>query len=158
MIEVLKTKRFIPDKFTMDEDKRKNLPAPVMPAIEVAKIRAASEEKKMALEKDIAIAANALTKHRVDIDTDRDTAYNQALADREEAGMQLRLQELGIKRELAMLDYANKRDISLDKVKAELAQEAMRLKTQKELAGVAQVATPSFEPPGRAAPGHAFEQ
>lgn len=158
MAEVLKTKRFIPDKWQMDQEKKKSLPPPVIPAIEVAKIRSADLDKTLALEKDKLIANNTLTKHRIDVDTDRDVAYVDAMAERDRTMANQRAQELTIKRELAILDYANRRNISLDQVKSNLAKEAMKLRVQKELTGIAQVAEPAFEPPGRAAPGHAFEQ
>lgn len=162
MTEVLKTKRFIPEKWQMDAEKKKNLAPPMIPAIEVAKIRAEVDGKRLALEQDKTVAANTLRKHEIDVDTDRDTEYNRSLAERDQVQAQIRIQELEIKRDLAMLDYANKRDISLDKIKSELAKESMRLRTQKELAGVTQeadqVARTTMEPAGRAADGRAFQE
>jgi hypothetical protein len=158
MAEVLKTKRFIVDKWVMDEAKKKQLPPPMVPAIEVAKIRSQDEQARLALEKDKIIANNTLKKHSIDVDTDRDTVYNDHLAARDEMAANIRMQELQIKRELAMLDYANRRNISLDAVKAGLAKEAMKLRVQKELTGVAQVAEPIVEPPGRATDGNAFTE
>ena len=162
MTEVLKTKRFIPEKWQMDAEKKKNLAPPMIPAIEVAKIRSADDQARLALEKDKIIAGNQLAVHKVNVDTDRDTQYNESLMQRDQAAAQIRIQELEIKRDLAMLDYANKRDISLDKIKSELAKEAMRLKTQKELAGVTQqadqVAPTTMEPAGQAPDGQAFQR
>ena len=167
MVEVLKAQRFVPDKWTMDETKKGNQQPAVIPAIEVAKIRAAQEDKKLVLEKDVAISANMLQKHKIEVDTDRDVIYNQTMADRDRTTAQARMDELLIKKELAMLEYASKRNISLDQIKADLAKEGMRLKTQKELAFAArephipahpQVAPTSMEPVGRADSGHAFEE
>jgi len=95
------------------------------------------------------------------IDMDRDTVYAQTMAERDRTTAELRLEELRIKRELSMIDYANKRSISLDNIKADLANNAMKLRVQKELsrAGDAmEVATPAAEPPGRAREGHSFEE
>ena len=160
MGEVLRTKRFDLDKWQLSDQKKQQMASqpPMIPAVEVAKIRAATEEKRMALDQDIATAGNRLNVHKVDVDTDRDAAYVQAMAQRDQTNAEQRMQELQIKRELAMLDYANKRDMTLDKVKSDLARESMRLSTQKEMAGLAQVTTPLVEPPGRAVEGHAYEQ
>ena len=86
--------------------------------------------------------------------------------------------ELELRRELALLEYANNNQISLEKLKAQLAIEAGRNDLQRELATLptpdeiastvrgeniesnpmAQVATPAVEPPGRAPNGQAFTQ
>ena len=174
MIEVLKTKRFIPDKWTMDEQKKKSIQPQIIPAIEVAKIKSADLDKQLAQEKDIAIASQRLTTHKIDVDTDRDTRYAETMAQRDQTTATIRIQELQIKRDLAMLEYANRKDIALDQIKSELAKESMRLKTQRELAGLAAVenkhlrpeiapTTKDVEPPptqlpGRAPDGRAFEQ
>lgn len=72
------------------------------------------------------------------------------------------LHELQMRRELAMMDYAARHQITLEQVKAQLAKTAMTLDTQKQLSarrnGGGQVATPAVEPAGRAANGRAFEQ
>jgi hypothetical protein len=156
MVEVLKAKRFIADKWTMDPGTQ--TAPPMIPAIEVAKIRSGDEQARLALEKDKIIASNTLQKHKIDVDTDRDTVYNQSLAQRDQSSASIRLQELQLKKDLAMLDYSNKNNIALNDVKAQLAMTAMKLKTQKELAGIKQVLTPPTEPPGQAADGHAYEQ
>jgi hypothetical protein len=89
------------------------------------------------------------------------------MARRDKENAFARIQELQIKKELAMLEYAAKRNITLDQIKADLAKEGMRLKVQKELAFAArepshmptpQVAITSMEPVGRADTGHAFEE
>lgn len=160
MAEVLKTKRFIVDKWTMDPGTQ---PAPpIIPAIEVAKMRSADVQAQIAADKDKTIAANTLQKHKIDVDTDRDKAFVEAQTFRDQTNAQARAQEIRDKKELALLDYANKRNISLDQVKAELAKESMRLRVQKELTGVAraaqQVAEPGIEPAGRARNGYAFTE
>ena len=166
MSEVLKTKRFIPDKFQMDAQKKKSLPPPIIPEIEVQKMKSADLDKTLALEKDNSIASNTLQKHKIDVDQNREDIYANTMSQEVQTNATMRQQELAIKRELAILDYANKRNISLDQVKAELAKEAMRLRTQKQLAVVAHIAenrqepieTPPVQLPGRAPNGHAFDQ
>jgi predicted class III extradiol MEMO1 family dioxygenase len=102
---------------------------------------------------------------RTKVDTDRDRAYVEAETQRTEREHTARMAELSVKRELALLEYATKRDMKLSDVKAALSQTAMKLRTQRELAGAdnqlkaaAQVATPAIEPPGRAQNGRAFQQ
>ena len=96
------------------------------------------------------------------MDTDRDTIYVQAEQERTRITGEAKLHEIEVKRELAMLDYANRHQISLENVKAMLAKTAMTLAAQKQLAGVEQrapqVARPVVEPPGRAPNGQAFQQ
>ena len=63
--------------------------------------------------------------------------------------------------QIQMMKLANDRDISLDSIKAMLASESMKLKTQKELAAnrpAPQVSVPPTEPPGRAPAGQAFQR
>lgn len=163
MTEVLKTKRFIPEKWQMDAEKKKNLAAPMVPAIEAAKIRAEVDRERLALEKDKIIAGNTLKKHEIDLDLDRDTRYNESLASREEMSLELRMRELDAKIQLETLKYANQRDISLDQIKAGLATTAMTLKEQRILSGMGdqpapEVAKPKAEPAGRADDGFAFQE
>jgi hypothetical protein len=172
-LELLKAKRMIPEKWTMDEDKKEAMKnqQPMIPVIEVAKIRAAQEDKKLEAEKWEHKVTTTANLRKMEVDTDRDQIYVSTMAERDRTTATIRIQELQIKRDLAMLDYATKKGIALDQIKSDLAKESMRLRTQKELAGVAreahtnpsipvtpQVATPAVEPPGHAADGRAFEQ
>ena len=177
MTEVLKAQRFIPEKWTMDDAKKAQMAQQpqMIPAVEVAKINAAArkEELQANLEEDRwkQKLLTTTSMHKIEVDTDRDRSYNDSMARRDDANAQARQEEWQVKRDLAMLDYANKRNITLDQIKADLAKTAMKLRTQKELAGLdaqlthdgidhkaaVEVMTPPTEPPGRAAPGHAFE-
>jgi hypothetical protein len=79
---------------------------------------------------------------------------------------------LQLKRDLAQLDYASKHALSLEQVKAKLADSAMKINAQKELAQLdagltlKQHQTPSGDAlmkppaqiPGKAADGKAFSQ
>ena len=63
--------------------------------------------------------------------------------------------------QIQMMKLANERNISLDSIKAMLASDSMKLKTQKELAAnrpAPQVSTPPTEPPGRAPAGQAYQR
>lgn len=72
----------------------------------------------------------------------------------------MRREELVLKRDLAMLDYANANKVTLDKIKADLAKKAMEIQATKELAGMKapadQLPKPPVEPPGIAPAGESF--
>ena len=164
--------------------------APPPPAVQVAQIKSADAQKKMALDQQLAELSATLEREgmqaegdtkitlagmkrevdrmRIQKDTDRDTVYVQAETARTQSEAEGRMAELQVKRDIAMLEYANKRELNLNDIKADLAKESMRLQTQKELAGIAstvdlqketikQVGTPAVEPPGKAKPGEAFQ-
>ena len=117
-------------------------------------------------------AANIMagvTVEKVKADTDRDVAYTNSLANRDQNNHAARMAELEAKIALAQLEYANTNKLTLEKVKAELAKTAMALNTQKELSMAAlnvdvhkhhnqgQVMTPPVEVAGRAPDGQRFE-
>lgn len=166
MMEVLKAQRFIPDKFTMDADKKAKLAnqQPTIPAIEVAKIRAQSDKEKLAQEKWAIQVQTTEKMHRSEVDTDRDRVYAESMASRDITMAQLRREELQQKKELALLQYANTHSITLDKIKADLAKTSMTLREQRALASMSavhaapQVAEPAVEPPQHAPDGQAFQQ
>jgi len=178
--ELLRAWRFEPSKFDMDEKEKQAAaqaqPAPA-PAVQVAQIRTASAEK-------IAAQDAAIEQQKIQKDTDRDNVYVQSETARDQSEHEYRMNELAVKRELAMLDYANREKVSLETIKAELAQTSMKLNVQAKLSGDAlaidaekhaatieadlhkhtkelasnQVTTPPTEPVGRAEPGQAYEQ
>lgn len=191
--EYSKTKHLNPKNFQYTEAEKAKMasqPPPPPPAVQVAQIRSADARAKLQNDQWLAELSATLElegmqaegsvklhlakiKERVDEmriqrDIDRDTVYVQAETRRTQNEYDARMRELGVKRELAILEYANNRELSLEDVKAELAKETMRLQTQKELAGVSsavelhkagvkQVATPAVEPAGKAPPGTAFQ-
>lgn len=124
----------------------------------------------------VAEMANETDQLRVKRDTDRDSVYVALESQRTQVTAAAKQAELELRRELAMLDYANKNQITLEKLKAQLAIEAGRHDLQRELAtlptpdeiaatvrgenigsdAAPQVATPAVEPPGRAPDGQAF--
>lgn len=147
--------QFTADEWKQIQEQRAQQPPPVAPAVEAAKIRA---EAAVA----VAQSRDQLMAEKIAADTDRDTAYNESMARRDAATYAARMSELEIRRELAMLDYANTRELSLEQVKADLAQTVMKLRTQKELAASngegPQVATPPTEPPQHAPDGRAYAE
>lgn len=176
--EMLKAQRLTPERFLMDEDKKAQLqamPPPEAPQIAAAKIRAEADAQaaqvkaqidtqlaQLKSQTDLQIASireQALVE-KVRMDTDRDTIYRQTQLQREQVAAQGKEQELMLKRELAMLEYANREKISLDKVKADLTKKAMDINATRELvalnARADQLPKPPVEPPGLAPAGESF--
>lgn len=132
------------------------------PRVQTAQIKAQADTQ-------IAQLKEQTKQVEIKVDMDRDAKYVEAEAQRTQAEYEGRMKELEVKRELAMLEYANKNQISLEQIKAGLASDAMKLRVQKELAAAShavdlhkhhnpQVAEPAVEPPGRAQNGQAFTQ
>lgn len=148
-VEFIKSKRFDPRNFKRSDEEQAKIdaaPPPAAPQVDAAKINAASREK----------IAQAMVG----------VAQGKAGAE-----AQVRLRELAVREKLAIMDFANRRGISLEQVKASLAKTAMQLDTQVKLAGsrmpaagrtgarrTPQVARTPMEPVGRAQPGMAFQQ
>jgi hypothetical protein len=158
---ILKSKHISPEEVMYTKEEQEQMasqPPPVPPAIEVAKIKAqvAQEQLKAtqqraqeedALDREIAQLEaqtaqaieqlrNETAQLRVKLDTDRDTAYVQSEMARAQADFQHNMELLKLKRELAVMDHASKQNLSLDQVKAKLADTAMKLQTTKELAAM----------------------
>jgi hypothetical protein len=163
--EFLRSKRLNPALFQYTEEEQAKIdsqPPPEAPQVTAAKIRA---EAQVAT----AQSRDGLIAEKTRVDTDRDRAYNELMAAREQASFETERERLTLQRDLAdlkyrqaILDYANRKDIALDQAKAELAKTAMTLQTQKEMAGMndgkaEQVAEPIVEPVGRAEDGRACD-
>lgn len=150
-------------KYTDEEQARIDAqPPPAAPQIEVARINAAAKDKQLAADQvaDAKAAEIEIALGAKKIGVEEHRIINETT---------LGLHDLDIRRELAMLDYANRHQISLDTVKSQLAQTAMKLQVQKELserdrgheremAHTNAALEPPTEPAGRAANGRAFEQ
>lgn len=167
MDEFLKSRRFDPTTFDYTKEEQAKIdatPPPPPPQIEVAKIRASVDEKKIGSAEKLKAQDLQVRMEAIQNDTDRDLTYVEAETTRTENEHAARMSELQVRRELALLDYANKREISLSEVKADLTKTALELRVQKELAGVEQVlaakqvANPAVEPAGRAPDGQAFQK
>lgn len=155
--EFLRTRRLDPrDIQFSEEDMAKMQSQPQQPPqLAIAQIRAQSAEK-------VATIRAQVDMQRAKMDTDRDAVYIQSNMRRDQINAQARVEELRLKRELAYLDLQVKKGIEVDANKIKMADTAMKLRTQKELAFMnarsAQVATPPNEPPGRADNGKAYYQ
>jgi len=150
-------------------------PPPTDPRVQVAQIRSDTDIKTTQMEVQTDQA-------RIARDIDRDTLYVQAENERTKTTAATNMAELALRRELAMLDYANKHQMTIEQIKAKLALEGGKMDLQRELAqfghvsaqsarvtdaklgnqqavvekAVEQVATPAVEPPGRAPNGQGF--
>lgn len=154
----VKSKRIDPRDVMMDDEKKQQLAKqqqPQAPAVQAAQIRAQADMQREQLRQDAAVK-------KMQMDMDRDTQYAQELRERTQGERQLRIAELQMRRELAMMEYANRNQLSLDSIKAQLAQTALKLRTTKELAAIGAPAkdlpTPPVEPPGRAPEGQSFSK
>ena len=178
--EAMKAQRLDPKRLLMDEEKKAMMsmqPPPPMPQIEAAKIRAEADMQKAQMQAElqqmlaqlkaqtdmqIAQMREQIGLQKIQADTDRDRAFVQSQAYRDQTAAQAKMAELELKRELAMLDYANKQQMTLEQVKAKLAETAMKLNTTRELAGMRaradEMPTPPVEPPGRAPAGESFQK
>jgi hypothetical protein len=159
--EYLRAQRLDPDRFQysdvewkLKQKQMEEAGPPPDPRLEAAKIAAQARVQT-------ATIAAQVQEKRIQTDMDRDGVFAQAENERTQLEHQARMQELALKRELAMLDYANTRQISLEQVKADLASTTMKLQTQERLAAAnahgPQVTAPPTEPPGRASNGQAYQ-
>ena len=166
MDEYLKSRRFDPDAFEYTDEEKAKLEAqqpPPPPQIAVAQIRADIDKARIASAEKLKAQELQVQMEDIQNDTDRDVTYIEAETERTQSEHTARMEELRVKRELAMLDYANKHQIKLDELKTKLADTALKLRTQKELAtaarvGAPQVASPAMEPAGRAPNGQGFQR
>jgi hypothetical protein len=166
MEEYLKSKRIDYRSLKLTDEEKAEMAKrqpPPPPAVQAAQIRAQAQMQSDKLREQTA-------QLRIKKDTDRDAVYVQAETQRTQVEFTSRREELAVRRELALIEYANKTKQTLETIKAKLADTVLRLRTQKELAlGAAtidlhkhrnptpQVATPGVEVPGRAPNGEAFQ-
>jgi hypothetical protein len=157
MDEVVLSKRLDPERIHLTEEEKARMasqPPPEAPQVQAAKIKAQVDihRQDMADKTKLQISA---------ADIDRDTAYTQSLAQRDEIARQSRFDEHNMRMAEMQLEYALKRNITLDEAKVELTKWAGDLRAQMILAGNdgrgPQVATPAIEPAGRAPEGMAFQ-
>lgn len=176
--EMLKSQRLDPVRFLMDEEQKAAMaqqPPPVDPALEIAKMRAEMEMQKAQLTTQAALQKAqmdnqtrvqtseqevAASVEKMRIDTDRDREFVMSHANRDQAMHMAKMAELELKRELAMLEYAQKNGVTLEKIKADLAKKVMDINATKELAGLkapaSMLPTPPVEPPGVAPKGESY--
>lgn len=163
--EVLKGMRIDPKRVAMSAEKKQQLAQnqPKDPRIAAAEIMAGVRKMETDSDERIAMLENETEKYRIQVDTDRDTAYVGAEAQKNAEAAQNAIRKLQVEIELAMV----KKQSELDKLKAKLADTSMRLTVQKDLSMAAhtvdlhknkQAIRPAAEPAGRAQPGKAFQQ
>jgi hypothetical protein len=162
-VEAFKAQRLDPSRFQYTDEEWQEVQAkmaengpPADPRIEAAKINADAGIKKAQINAEVVVA-------KTRADTDRDTTYVHAEQERTLIMHEAKMTELEQRERLAMLEYANREKVTLEQVKAKLASDVMKLKTQEKLAmtptsGAPQVAAPAMEPRGRAPNGEAFQK
>jgi hypothetical protein len=178
----LKSKRLNPDDVMYSEEEQAKIdanPPPEQPAVTVAKIAAdaqiklgvmkqTADQQTTQAEGQIAAAAHVLEGGKVQVEQTR--VHGE---------LTIKAHALEMEHQRAMMDYANRRGISLDQAKAELAKTAMTLQAQRELnaadrevdlhkhhnpvpkpalAQPPRGARPPIQVPGRSGNGRAFEQ
>jgi len=155
--ELLESMKFDPGVFDMEEDEKKAAQQgqPQDPRIVVEQIRT---------QKDLQITDKKLQveQMKVQSDVDRDALFQQGVTERNRNDYEATIAELQLRERLAMLEYANKHQDTLDNIKAKLADSSLKLSVQKELAAMSnnarQVITAPTEPRGRAENGAAYQQ
>jgi len=156
--ELLKSWRFNPSSFEMDEEEKQaaeQAQPPQDPRIVVEQMRA---------EKDIQLNDKKLQVEQIKVQSqvDRDALFQQSVMERNRNDYESTIAELQLRERLAMLEYANKHQDTLDNIKAKLADSSMKLQVQKELSmlndSAKQVITPPSEPIGRANNGEAYQR
>lgn len=173
MDEILKSIKFDPSRFDMDEEEKQQMmemmqaqQQQVAPQVQAAQIRAEMDMQKEQIRQQVAMqieqSRQQIEIEKIQNDTDRDTVFNQGVAERNRIAYETKLSELQLKRDLALLEYANKHQMKLDDIKAKLATETMKINSVKELAAMNatadQLPKPPIEPVGRAEVGKSFTQ
>jgi hypothetical protein len=172
----LKSKRLDPEQVQYTEEEQAKIdaaPPPEAPAVTVAKIAAdaqlklgvmkqTADQQTAQAEGQIAAAAHVLEGGKAQIEQTR-----------VQGELTLKAHQLQMEHDRALMDYSNRRGISLDQAKAELAKTAMTLQAQRELNAADTAvelrkhnnprpaprgARPPIQVPGRAGNGRAFEQ
>lgn len=132
----LKSKRLDPTDLSYTEEEQAKIdaaPPPQAPVVQVASINADTQlklgvmkqqgdQQSVESEEKIAQAAQTLEGNRIQNDQHK-TAVEATV----------RLHDMQERRQLAILEYANRHQISLDQAKTDLAKTAMTLDTQKQL-------------------------
>jgi hypothetical protein len=144
--EMLKSQRFDPATFQLTDEEKKEMAAkqqpPVLPQVEAAKVNAQAritvEDKKQAGETEREKMRNA---------SEEKIREGEQAIDRMVAEIEAQLGAAGLTQE---------ERLAVNDVKATLSGLVMKLNAQDK--SKQQLVTPPTEPPGRAAPGHAYAQ
>ena len=158
-IHAPETLMFSPEEMAALQQAQAQIPDP---KLQVAQINSETRLQVAQME-------NQTDQYRIQRDVDRDTQYVAAETTRTQVSAEIKMAELQMRERLAMLEYANANNITLEKLKTQLAVEAGRNDLARELAtlptvgdvadsvrGGKQVAEGQAEPPGVAPPGLGF--
>ncbi len=171
MDEILKSIKFDPARFEMDEEEKQKMAEmmqaqqqQVAPQVQAAQIRAETDMQKEQLRQEADMtkeqSRQQIELEKMQVDTDRDAVFHQGVAERNRITYETKISELQLKRDLALLEYANRNEMQLEDIKAKLATEAMKINSVKELAAMNatadQLPKPPVEPPGLAPKGQSF--
>lgn len=141
--QFLKSKRLQPEDFQYspeDQAKLDAAPPPLAPAVQAAQIAAdaqlklgvmkqTTEAQGLQSEERVAAAANVLEHGHVDNEAQRVQAEHQ----RTLADATVKLHDIQMRHDLALLEYANQHQISINQAKVDLAKTAMQLNAQRQL-------------------------
>lgn len=165
MVEVLKANKISPERvrFTDEEIAEQQKAAkenpPVDPRVQ-AQLQVAQIKSQADLQKAQLVQASDMEEiNRKDQSMQAEFALKLQLQ-QNEFEHQERIARMNY--EMKMMELAQAQQVSLESIKAALASDVMKLKTQKELSAMnaqtKQVSMPETEPVGQANPGHAYEQ
>jgi len=161
MQEFLKAQRFDADKLIMSEEKKQMLQQQAQaggqdPRLQIAQMN--NELKAQELQ-----AKSQESQMRMQAEQQLEVARMQFEAQQADMERQNKLIVAAINERINSTELSSAERQNLDKIKATLAQTSAKLRTQTMLAqqnsrGAPQVATPAFEPQGRAPNGAAFQR
>jgi hypothetical protein len=86
------------------------------------------------LERELAKLDADVTMQAARLDTDRDTQFVLSQERRDQTAYQGKMEELRIKREIAVLEYSSKHQMTLEQTEAQLAAVAMSETTKRQIA------------------------
>lgn len=141
-------------------------PPPPPPTVMAAQERGKTDIQIAQMKFQDSEATRQIGLQKIQTDLDRDTAYVQAQTEKNQLEHAAHMEEIRLKHETALLENATKRGISIDQVKSELAQTAMSIQAQKQIAHDNMAIDyhkhenpkPKIEPAGKAKNGQAFAQ
>lgn len=163
MKEVLKAHRINADNLLYSDEELKKMQEqasqapPEDPALQVAKLKADAELQRAQL-------SQQAMQQEMQLKIQLEQAKIQFDQVNQEADRQHRLKLAEMQREIKIMELSEKSNISINQIKAQLAQTAQKLNVQTALSKEQQrqknkiAITPPTEPAGKAQPGRSFEQ
>jgi len=162
MRRIVKGWGFEPTEVFYTEDEKKQRAEAAAQQQQQPDPRIAAEQIRAETARYIADQKTQVDQFRVQSDTDRDAVYSAGVAERNRMTYEAQIEKLMHEERLALLKYANEKEISLADAKVQLTQAVMKIQATKELASIEAPASrlpkPPVEPPGQAKPGKSFTQ